>query len=282
MNMMKSKLLNLTRQFIKSLFRMEPQNTEDLLFTIKTCIEKVIINPETGMILENTVNLNHLQVRDIMMPKNQMIVLQENASISDIIQTITESGHSRFPVISNQGEHILGILHAKDLLGIPHDHEFDISDILRNANFVPESRKLDALLTDFRKNRNHLAIVVDEYGQPVGFVTLEDTLEQIIGDIADEFDVDEEDPIKILNDKQFIMKGDTELELINERLGTQFSDEHVDTIGGLVTSHFNYPPKRGEIIQINEFQFRILSASSRRIKLLECLDKRPNEATHEP
>lgn len=282
MNTMKSKLLNTCWLFLKNLIRMEPQNTDDLLHTIKTCSEKLIINPETGMILENTINLSHLQVRDIMMPKNQMVVLAENASISEIIQTITESGHSRFPVLSVHGEHILGILHAKDLLGIPHDHEFDISDILRNANFVPESRRLDALLTDFRKNRNHLAIVVDEYGQPVGFVTLEDTIEQIIGDIADEFDVDEEDPIKILNDKQFIMKGDTELEMINQRLGTQFSDEHVDTIGGLVTSHFTYPPKRGEIIQIEQFQFRILSASSRRIKLLECIDKRPQEAPHEP
>lgn len=282
MKTMKSKILNTCWNFCKNLIRMEPKNTEDLLHAIKISTEKLIINPETGMILENTINLSHLQVRDIMMPKNQMVMLAENASISEIIQTITESGHSRFPVISIHGEQILGILHAKDLLGIAHDHELDISDILRNANFVPESRRLDALLTDFRKNRNHLAIVVDEYGQPVGFVTLEDTLEQIIGDIADEFDVDEEDPIRILNDTQFIMKGDTELELINQRLGTHFSDQHVDTIGGLVTSHFTYPPKRGEIIQIEQFQFRILSASARRIKLLECIDQRPQEAHHEP
>jgi len=277
MNSMISKLLNKLIHTFKNFLAHEPQSTDDLLQIIKNSTHKLLINPETGLILENTINLSHLQVRDIMMPKSQMVYIQENASIHEMIHTITDSGHSRFPVLSEQDDKILGILHAKDLLNVPHEQEFDISDIVRSANFVPESRRLDALLTDFRKNRNHLAIVVDEYGQPIGFVTLEDTLEQIIGDIADEFDVEEEDPIKVLNQKQYIMKGDTELELINERLGTKFDDQLVDTIGGLVTSRFNYPPKRGEIIEINDFQFKILSASSRRIKLLECTDKRKEE-----
>ena len=281
MNKMITKILHKFYFNIKNLLSIEPQNTEDLLQIIKHSTQKLLINPETGLILENTINLSHLQVRDIMMPKNQMVFIQDNASISEMIKIITESGHSRFPVLSEQDQQILGILHAKDLLNVPHEEEFDISDIVRSANFVPESRRLDALLTDFRKNRNHLAIVVDEYGQPIGFVTLEDTLEQIIGEIADEFDVEEEDPIKVLNQKQYIMKGDTELEIINERLKTQFDDTQVDTIGGLVTSHFTYPPKRGEIIEIGDFHFKILSASSRRIKLLECTDKR-KEDNHEP
>jgi magnesium and cobalt transporter len=269
------KLLHQFISYIRGFITIEPKNTDELLLIIKTCSQKLIINPETSVILENVLNLNTMQVRDIMMPKSQMVYIQEHASLDEMVQIIADSGHSRFPVLAEHGDEILGILHAKDLLNLADNQEFDISDLIRSANFVPESRKLDALLTDFRKNRNHLAIVVDEYGQAIGFVTLEDTLEQIIGDISDEFDVEEEDPIKVLNQKQYIMKGDTELELINERLSTNFEEEDFDTIGGLVTSYFTYTPKRGEVIQIGDFEFKILSASSRRIKLLECTDKRP-------
>jgi magnesium and cobalt transporter len=269
------KLLHQFISYIRGFITIEPKNADELLLIIKTCSQKLIINPETSVILENVLNLNTMQVRDIMMPKSQMVFIQEHASLDEMVKIIADSGHSRFPVLAEHGDEILGILHAKDLLNLADNQEFDISDLIRSANFVPESRKLDALLTDFRKNRNHLAIVVDEYGQAIGFVTLEDTLEQIIGDISDEFDVEEEDPIKVLNQKQYIMRGDTELELINERLSTNFEDEDFDTIGGLVTSYFTYTPKRGEVIQIGDFEFKILSASSRRIKLLECTDKRP-------
>jgi len=266
-------IINRIIQLLKKLFVIEPQNTEELLQVIKTCTHKLIINPETSLIIENTLNLNNLKVRDIMMPKSQMVSILENASINEMINLITSSGHSRFPVVAEQDNKIIGILHAKDLLNVSQEN-FDILDLVRNVNFIPEGRKLDALLTDFRKNRNHLAIVVDEYGQTVGFVTLEDTLEQIIGEIADEFDVDEEDPIKSLSVNHYIMKGDTELELINSRLGTNFEHQSMDTIGGLVTSYCNYQPKRGEVICFHDFQFKVLSTNSRRIKLLECMDKR--------
>ena len=274
------KMINLLKSltvYFKNIFRVEPQNIDELLQTIKNCLQKLIINPETSMILENVIHLHAMQVRDIMMPKSQMICIPEQAHLSEMLQTIVNSGHSRFPVISEHGDEILGILHAKDLLTMKEDDHFDIDDLIRTVNFVPESKNLDALITDFRKNRNHLAIVVDEYGQAIGFVTLEDTLEQIIGDISDEFDVEEEDPIKILNQKQYVMKGDTELELVVQRLNHSFNALEFDTIGGLVTSYFAYTPKRGEIICIDDFEFKILSASSRRIKLLECTDKRPEK-----
>jgi magnesium and cobalt transporter len=273
--MIMNKLIHQFLSYLQSFITVEPKNTDELLHIIKNCSQKFSINPETTLILENILSLNSLQVRDIMMPKNQMVSIQEHASLEEMLVIIANSGHSRFPVISENGDEILGILHAKDLLNL-HEHEvFDINDLIRSANFVPESRKLDALLTDFRKNRNHLALVVNEYGQCIGFVTLEDTLEQIIGDISDEFDVEEEDPIKILNQKQYIMKGDTQLDLMNERLNCNLEDEDFDTIGGLVTSYFSYTPKRGETIHIGDFKFKILSASSRRIKLLECTDERP-------
>ena len=208
------------------------------------------------------------------MPRGQMISIKENMSLDAIIEVINESGHSRFPVLSEHEDDILGILHAKDLLHLTDANAFDLLDIIRQANFVPESKRLYALLADFRTNRNHMAIVVDEYGHSIGFVTLEDTIEEIIGEVADEFDVEREDPIKTLSSNQYIAQGDTELILINQRLLSDFNSEQFDTIGGLITSLFGYPPKRGEQIDYKHFHFKIISATSRRIKLLEITDHR--------
>lgn len=261
---------------LRRFLNLEFKSKEELIHLVKQSLQQGLINPETYSILENTINLNHLKVRDIMMPKSQMIFIQENADLSSIISLVTQSGHSRFPVLSEHGESVIGVLHAKDLLRL-HTEEYkdlDLNDLVRMANFVPESKPLDALLSDFKKNRNHMALVVDEYGQMIGFVTLEDTIEQIIGDIADEFDVDEEDPIKFLSEKHLIIKGDTEIQVFNERLNAKLSEEQFDTIAGLVTMQFGYPPKRGEEILINHFKFKIISASARHIKLIECSDLR--------
>lgn len=267
-----------TNQMIKKIFHSEIRSKEDLLFQLKQCLQNSIINHETCAIIENTLNLAEMRVRDIMMPKGQMISIHENAHYAEIIKLITESGHSRFPVLANHSDDILGILHAKDLLNLNDDDKenIDLGDLIRSVNFVPESKRLDALLKEFKQNRNHMVIVVNEYGQPIGFVTLEDTIEQILGDIADEFDVDEEDPIKSLSLKHFIVRADTELDIFNERLHAQMDDTQFDTIGGLLTSQFGYTPKQGEKLNYKNFKFKILSANSRRIKLIECLDKRPD------
>lgn len=265
-------LINKLISCLKKIYPPELEKEEDILNILKQAAQKSLINAETFHMLENTLNLSNLKVRDIMMPRNQMKTLNEKMPLSAIVEIINESGHSRFPVTAFDNNDILGILHAKDLLMIQNNlqkDEFDLVDMLRRANFVPESKKLDALLADFRKNRNHMAIVVDEYGHTIGFVTLEDTIEEIIGEIADEFDVDKEDPIKQLSDNQYIIKGDAEIELINERFGPIFNDNQVDTIGGVVTSLFGYPPKRGQEIDYMHCHFKVISATLRRIKLLE-------------
>lgn len=266
---------------LKQKFSRDIQTKEQLLQQLKNCHQNMIINHETYAILENTLNLADMQVRDIMMPKGQMIIIPEQAEYPAIIEIITESGHSRFPVLAHHSDEIIGILHAKDLLALTEEEKKDLNlnDLARTVNFVPESKKLDALLSDFKQNRNHMALVVNEYGQTIGFVTLEDTIEQILGDIADEFDVDAEDPIKLLSEKHYILRADTELELLNERFHTQFDDSQFDTIGGLLTAQFGYTPKRGEKINLQDFKFKILSANSRRIKLVECLDKRPEPSS---
>jgi magnesium and cobalt transporter len=283
MNKSSSKKLNLIHVFkqlaryIKQKVSLELQNKEELLQNLKVCHQNMIINHETYSILENTLHLADMQVRDIMMPKGQMIIIPHHADFTSIINIITESGHSRFPVVAEHSDDILGILHAKDLLALSDEekHHLNLIDLARTAIFVPESKRLDALLSDFKQNRNHMALVVNEYGQTIGFVTLEDTIEQILGDIADEFDVDAEDPIKLLSDKHFILRADTELELLNQRFHTEFDDSQFDTIGGLLTAQFGYTPKRGEKINLQQFKFKVLSANSRRIKLVECIDKRP-------
>lgn len=274
--------LNRLHQFnisLRNLLHLEIRTKEELILKLKQCLELTIINPETYTIIENTLHLADLQVRDIMMPKGQMVVIPEKADYKLIIGLVSHTGHSRFPVVAEHSDDILGILHAKDLLHLSDEekHDIELTNLIRSANFVPESKRLDSLLTDFKQNRNHMALVVNEYGQTIGFVTLEDTIEQILGDITDEFDVDEEDPLKFLSEKHFILQGDTKLEIFNQRLQSKLDDSQFDTIAGVLTGQFGYPPKRGEKINYQHFKFKILSSNSRRIKLIECWDKRPNE-----
>jgi magnesium and cobalt transporter len=283
MNMTKFKTflhqLNQLKISLRNILHLEIRTKEELILKLKQCLELTIINPETYAIIENTLHLADLQVRDIMMPKGQMVFIPENADYKQIIGLVSQTGHSRFPVVAEHSDEILGILHAKDLLRLSDEekHDLELTNLIRTANFVPESKRLDALLADFKQNRNHMALVVNEYGQTIGFVTLEDTIEQILGDITDEFDVDEEDPIKFLSEKHFILQGDTKLEIFNQRLQSKLDDSQFDTIAGVLTAQFGYPPKRGEKINFQHFKFKILSSNSRRIKLIECWDKRPNE-----
>jgi magnesium and cobalt transporter len=217
-----------------------------------------------------------MRVRDIMLPKKQMTSVGLNNTLQEVIDTVSRSGHSRFPVTGNNPDEVIGILHAKDLLRYQAGTagEFDLHDIVRTATFVPESKRLDLLLSEFRANRNHMALVVDEYGAVSGFVTIEDIIEQIIGDIEDEFDIDEEAYIKAHGDAQYIIKAHTPIEAFNEQLHAEFSDEAYDTIGGIVMNGFGHLPKRGEVITIDQFEFKVINADARRIKLLACYDKR--------
>jgi magnesium and cobalt transporter len=233
--------------------------------------------------IEGVILFSQMQVRDIMLPKKQMTCISQDDELSDVIDIVTRSGHSRFPVTGDNHDEVIGILHAKDLLRFQtgQSAEFDLYDIIRQATFVPESKRLDLLLSEFRNNRNHMAIVVDEYGAVNGFVTIEDIIEQIVGDIEDEFDIDEEAYIKVHDDTHFIVKAHTPIEEFNEQLHTDFSDELYDTIGGIVMANFGCLPQQGDTITINQIEFKVVNSDARRIKLLACFDKRLHHAKKE-
>ena len=261
---------------LKQYLNNEPQTKEELIRLLRDAHSRALINAETLAMIEGVILFAKMKVRDIMLPKKQMICIEVNAELADIIQIITQSGHSRFPVIADNKDDIIGILHAKDLLRYqtPLAVSFNLEDIVRQAPVIPESKRLDLLLAEFRSNRNHLAIVVDEYGSVSGFVTLEDIIEQIIGDIEDEFDIDEETYIKAHDDHHYIIKAHTPVEEFNEQLQASFSTDSFSTIGGIVMDNFGYLPKRGEAITIKDFDFKIINADARRLKLLSCTDKR--------
>lgn len=261
---------------LKHFLHIEPQNRDELIDLLRDAQSRSLIDTETLNMIEGVIQFAQMRVRDIMLPKKQMTCLSVNDSLASIIETVNSSGHSRFPVTGENKDEIIGILHAKDLLRLREceDNNFDLDDIIRSAAFVPESKRLDLLLSEFRNNRNHMALVVDEYGTVSGFVTIEDIIEQIIGDIEDEFDVDEETYIKEHANSHFIVKSHTPIEEFNEKMHTDFTDELYDTIGGIVMARFGYLPKRGEVITIEPFEFKVINADARRIKLLSCIDKR--------
>lgn len=261
---------------LKQFLQIEPQTKEELIHLLREAHIRALIDAETLAMIEGVILFSQLKARDIMLPKKQMVCVPHDAKLAELITLITQSGHSRFPVTGDTKDDIIGILHAKDILPFQLEEQanFDVVDITRQAPFVPESKRLDSLLREFRRNRNHMAIVVDEYGAVAGFITLEDILEQIIGDIEDEFDIDEEAYIKVHSDGHYIIKAHTPIEEFNEALQAQFSDKEYDTIGGIVMANFGYLPKRGETTTIEPFDFKILNADARRIKLLECYDKR--------
>jgi magnesium and cobalt transporter len=261
---------------LKQFLQGEPQNQEELVSLLRDAQIRSLINSETLGMIEGAILFSKMRVRDIMLPKNQMICIKQNEELHDIIKTVTQTGHSRFPVTDENGDEVIGILHAKDLLRYQTDNtdSFDLLDIRRQVTFVPESRRLDSLLSEFRSNKNHMAIVVDEYGEVSGFVTIEDIIEQIIGDIEDEFDIDEDAYIKTHDNGHYIVKAHTPIDEFNQQLNTDFSDETYDTIGGIVMNNFGYLPTRGESITIGSLEFKIINADARRIKLLECIEQR--------
>lgn len=259
------------------LFR-PPQTKAALIDLLRETQQHSLISVETLSMLEGVIQLAQMQVRDIMLPKNQMTCISSNAVLTQIRETIVQSGHSRFPVVAEGNHEIVGILHAKDLLRFQGEGSapLNLNDIVRQPTFIPESTRLDTLLREFRNTRNHMAIVVDEYGTTSGFVTLEDIIEQITGEIEDEFDIDEESYIKAHGDAYYIVNAQTPIEDFNEALSVNWSHSAHDTVGGVLLARFGYLPSRGEAITIEPFDFTVINADARRIKLVSCFDKRPS------
>lgn len=247
-----------------------PDTEDDVLQILREAYERQVFDADTLQYLKNILDFSDLEVRDVMITRSQMDVIKIDDTPEKIIAYIVDTAHSRFPVIGEDKDQILGILHAKDLLKYwGRAEQFQLEQILRPAVFVPESKTLNILLKDFREKRNHMAIVVDEYGGISGLVTFEDVIEPIIGDIEDEFDEDDSaDNIFAVSAERFRVNAVTEIETVNEFFGTNYSDEDVDTIGGLVIQELGHMPVRGEKITIGKLNFTVARADARRLQTL--------------
>jgi magnesium and cobalt transporter len=254
-------------------FHSEPSDTQELLETLRAATKRKIIDASALAMIEGALNVSTLQVRDIMIPRSQMICIELHQSAEEFMPTLTEAAHSRFPVIGEDKDDVVGILLAKELLKhmVKHPKEPLVitPELLRPATFVPESKRLDTLLKEFRSSRNHLAIVVDEYGGIAGLVTIEDVLEEIVGEIEDEFDSTPESWIQAQSDQSYLISALTPIEDFNHHFKTTLSDKMVDTIGGLVTLQLGHLPSVGETITVNQFHFTVTQADRRRIKQVQ-------------
>ncbi|WP_126453175.1 HlyC/CorC family transporter [Sulfuriflexus mobilis] len=258
----------------------EPQDREQLVELLRDAEQRNLLNPDALSMIEGVLQVSEMQVRDIMIPRSQMVIIEREAKLQEFLPVVIEAAHSRYPVIGDNKDEVVGMMLAKDLLPFTAGGEadnFNLRDILRPAVFVPESKRLDVLLKEFRSSRNHMAIVVDEYGGVAGLVTIEDVLEQIVGDIEDEHDFDENAAILKLNNDEFTVKALTEVDEFNEYFGTNYSDDEFDTIGGLVMNSFGHVPKRNEIVILGEWQFRVMRADKRRVHLLKVI-RLPDQA----
>jgi len=256
---------------LRQVFGREPEDKEQLVRTLQDAKKRALLDSEALTMMEGVMQVAELRVRDIMIPRAQMAVVARDDSLEQVLAVAVESAHSRFPVIGDDRSEVVGIMLAKDLLGYCGDNgarRFNMRDLLRAAVFVPESKRLNVLLKEFRTSRNHMAIVVDEYGAAAGLVTIEDVLEQIVGEIEDEHDFNEGISILKRSEHEFTAKAHTPIEDFNEFFGADFEDEDFDTIGGLVVNALGHLPKRGEKVEIGRFQFKVLRADSRKIHLL--------------
>jgi magnesium and cobalt transporter len=266
---------------LTSFLSREPHDREELVETLHNAFERQLLDSDALTMIEGALQVSDLQARDIMVPRSQMDVIDKGDSPETFLPFVIETAHSRFPVVDGNKDNILGILLAKDLLRYYAGEVLNISDLVRPAVFIPESKRLNILLKEFRHNRNHMAIVVDEYGGTAGLVTIEDVMEQIVGDIEDEYDFDEtEDNIVEDADGNWRVKATTSIEDLNQTIGSNFVGENVHTVGGLVLSLFGYVPKRGEEISSNNYQFRILRADSRSVQTV-FLSKLPSSSIDE-
>ena len=253
---------------IALLFSSEPRNREDLEDVLEIAAENEVIDEDARSIMEGALKVTDMQTRDIMIPRAQMMVIKAEATLEDILPQIIRSAHSRYPVIDDNPDDILGILLAKDLLPQildPDKENFKIEDMLRPTMVVPESKRLNVLLREFRENRNHMAIVIDEYGGVAGLVTIEDVLEEIVGEIEDETDAQADHFIRQIDSDDYTVKALTPIDDFNVYFNSGFSDEEFDTIGGLVIHAFGHMPARNEVTTIDNFEFKVINADQRKI-----------------
>jgi len=256
---------------ITLLFSSDPHSRNDLEDVLSIAAENEVIDEDARSIMEGAMKVSDMQARDIMIPRAQMVVIKAEATLEEILPQIIRSAHSRYPVVGDSPDDVMGILLAKDLLPeiLNKDHSgFNIRDLLRPTVVVPESKRLNVLLREFRENRNHMAIVIDEYGGVAGLVTIEDVLEEIVGEIEDETDAEEDQFIRKISDEDYFIKALTPIEDFNEQFDTEFSDEEFDTIGGLVIQAFGHMPARNEITTIDQFEFKVINADQRKIHSL--------------
>ncbi|MDO6477776.1 CNNM family magnesium/cobalt transport protein CorC [Alteromonas sp. 1_MG-2023] len=254
-------------------FSGEPRSKEDLVGVITEAEQRELIDPQTREMIEGVIGVNEMRVRDIMIPRTQMTTIDIDQKVEEFLPKILDTAHSRFPVISEDKDHIEGILLAKDLLSYAFspDKAFELKDVLRPAVIVPESKRVDVLLKEFRQQRYHMAIVVDEYGGVSGLVTIEDILELIVGEIEDEYDIDENgtDDIKPLNKSTYTVKALTPVDDFNEFFKTKFDEEEADTIGGIVLKAFGHMPETGDEITVSDIHFKITNSDKRRLVQLK-------------
>lgn len=249
----------------------EPRDRGELLELLRDAHRRELVETDALAMIEGVFEVAEMQVRDIMVPRAQMIVVERDWPLEKLVDVVVESGHSRFPVIGDSRDEILGVLLAKDLLRFTSadKNDFGTRNWLRPIAFVPESKRVNVLLKDFKRGRNHMAIVADEYGGVAGLVTIEDVLEQIVGEIDDEYDEAERAHILKQDERRFLVAGLTPLEEFNDYFGAEFSTEEFDTLGGLITQRFGHMPKRGESIRIEKFNFIVQRSDSRRVHMLQ-------------
>ncbi|RUO79637.1 CNNM family magnesium/cobalt transport protein CorC [Pseudidiomarina taiwanensis] len=256
------------------LFTGEPNSREELVDLIQDAEERDLIDNDTKEMIEGVLDVAELKVRDIMVPRSQMVTIDINQSVESFLPIVIESQHSRYPVVSENKDHVDGILLAKDLLAYGFNmttEPFSLEKVMRPAVIVPEGKRVDVLLKEFREQRYHMAVVVDEYGGISGLVTIEDILEEIVGEIEDETDTDEDNKadIRRINASRFSVKALTTIEDFNEYFNTEFTDEEYDTIGGMVAHGFGHLPKIGEEVRLGDISFKVTAADKRRIQQLQ-------------
>jgi magnesium and cobalt transporter len=257
---------------LAGVFSDEPTDTRSLLEVLRNAEQDEVLDADALSIIEGALQVSSMQVREIMIPRSQLVTVSAKLPVKEIIELVSNASHSRFPVIGDAIDNVMGILLAKDLLPLllqKNKEKFSIKDVVRPATFVPESKRLNVLLREFRETRQHMAIVIDEYGSVCGAVTIEDVLEQIVGEIEDEYDVDDDSYIKRFDADNHIVKALTPIDEFNEHFNTSFSEQESSTIGGIVLQHFGHIPERDETISIGAYLFTILNADSRQIKLLK-------------
>lgn len=266
------------------LFQGDPKDRQELVEVFRDSEENDLIDPDTRDMLEGVMEISEMRVRDILIPRSQMVTISRDYDLDSLATLIIDATHSRYPVINEDKDHIEGILLAKDLLRylVSDSTEFILNEVVRPAVVVPESKRVDRLLKEFREERYHMAIVVDEFGGVSGLITIEDILEEIVGEIEDEFDDEEAADIRQLSKHTFSVRALTDIDDFNDAFNTNFSDEEVDTIGGLVTLTFGHLPERGEVVELDGYNFKVTAADNRKVIQLQVTIPTNSETNIEP